>query len=96
MRNGPAISSFAFFASAMADVSIASAGSTLCNRRCGLRRYPLINDRTPLITLADAQTPPLRLALVTDTLKAIAEKNAPVEAETDAWRESSSSTDFAV
>jgi NAD(P)-dependent dehydrogenase (short-subunit alcohol dehydrogenase family) len=51
---------------------------------------------TALVTLADAQTPPLRLALGTDTLKAIAEKNAYVAAETQSWKALSSSTDFAV
>ncbi|SAK84542.1 short-chain dehydrogenase/reductase SDR [Caballeronia pedi] len=51
---------------------------------------------TALLTLADAQTPPLRLALGTDTLKAIAEKNAYVAAETESWRELSASTDFVV
>ncbi|SAL54624.1 short-chain dehydrogenase/reductase SDR [Caballeronia turbans] len=51
---------------------------------------------TALVTLADAQTPPLRLALGTDTLKAIAEKNAYVAAETESWKALSSSTDFAV
>jgi NAD(P)-dependent dehydrogenase (short-subunit alcohol dehydrogenase family) len=50
---------------------------------------------TALVTLADAHTPPLRLALGTDTLKAIAEKNAYVTAETESWRELSASTDFA-
>jgi NAD(P)-dependent dehydrogenase (short-subunit alcohol dehydrogenase family) len=51
---------------------------------------------TALVTLADAQTPPLRLPLGTDTLKAIADKNAFVAAETQAWRTLSESTDFAV
>jgi NAD(P)-dependent dehydrogenase (short-subunit alcohol dehydrogenase family) len=50
---------------------------------------------TALVTLADAPTPPLRLALGTDTLRAIAEKNAYVAAETEAWKELSGSTDFA-
>ncbi|SAK65130.1 short-chain dehydrogenase/reductase SDR [Caballeronia ptereochthonis] len=49
---------------------------------------------TALVTLVDAPTPPLRLALGTDTLKAIAEKNAYVAAETEAWTELSRSTDF--
>jgi NAD(P)-dependent dehydrogenase (short-subunit alcohol dehydrogenase family) len=49
-----------------------------------------------LVTLADAQDPPMRLPLGTDTLKAIADKNAYVAAETQAWRELSASTDFAV
>ncbi|SPB18924.1 short-chain dehydrogenase [Caballeronia novacaledonica] len=51
---------------------------------------------TALVTLADAQTPPMRLALGTDTLKAIAEKNAYVAAETESWKELSASTDFPV
>jgi NAD(P)-dependent dehydrogenase (short-subunit alcohol dehydrogenase family) len=48
-----------------------------------------------LVTLADASTPPLRLPLGSDTLKAIADKNAYVAAETQAWRALSASTDFA-
>ncbi len=48
-----------------------------------------------MLTLADAKTPPLRLALGTDTLKAIAEKNAYVTQETNAWEAVSRSTDFA-
>ncbi|MEM5382955.1 oxidoreductase [Paraburkholderia phymatum] len=51
---------------------------------------------TALVTLADAQTPPLRLPLGTDTLKAIADKNAYVTAETQTWKALSQSTDFAV
>ncbi|SIT51495.1 Dehydrogenase [Paraburkholderia piptadeniae] len=51
---------------------------------------------TALITLVDAQTPPLRLPLGTDTLKAIADKNAYVTAETQTWSALSQSTDFAV
>ena len=39
--------------------------------------------------------PPLRLPFGTDTLKALAEKNAYVTAETESWRELSASTDFA-
>jgi NAD(P)-dependent dehydrogenase (short-subunit alcohol dehydrogenase family) len=49
---------------------------------------------TALVTLADAETPPLRLPLGTDTLKAIADKNAYVAAETETWKELSRSTDF--
>lgn len=49
---------------------------------------------TALIALADAPTPPLRLPLGTDTLKAIAEKNAYVAAETANWQALSASTDF--
>jgi NAD(P)-dependent dehydrogenase (short-subunit alcohol dehydrogenase family) len=48
-----------------------------------------------IITLVDAPNPPLRLALGTDTLAAIAEKNAYVTQETEAWRALSASTDFA-
>jgi NAD(P)-dependent dehydrogenase (short-subunit alcohol dehydrogenase family) len=49
---------------------------------------------TALVTLADAQTPPLRLPLGTDTLKAIADKNAYVTAETETWKDLARSTDF--
>ncbi|WP_397453890.1 oxidoreductase [Pseudomonas sp. NA-150] len=49
---------------------------------------------TAMVTLVDAPKPPLRLALGTDTLAAIAEKNAYVEQETQAWAELSASTDF--
>jgi NAD(P)-dependent dehydrogenase (short-subunit alcohol dehydrogenase family) len=49
---------------------------------------------TAMIKLVDAQTPPLRLPFGTDTLKALAEKNAYVTAETETWRELSASTDF--
>ena len=49
---------------------------------------------TALVALADAETPPLRLPLGTDTLKAIADKNAYVAAETETWKELSRSTDF--
>ncbi|MGA7813892.1 oxidoreductase [Caballeronia sp.] len=48
-----------------------------------------------MIELVDASTPPLRLPLGTDTLKAIAEKNAYVTQETETWRALSASTDFA-
>jgi NAD(P)-dependent dehydrogenase (short-subunit alcohol dehydrogenase family) len=51
---------------------------------------------TALVTLVDAQTPPLRLPLGTDTLKAIAEKNEYVTTETEAWKTLSASTDFPV
>ncbi|SAL46608.1 short-chain dehydrogenase/reductase SDR [Caballeronia peredens] len=47
-----------------------------------------------LVRLADAPEPPLRLPLGTDTLKAIAEKNAYVTAETETWKALSASTDF--
>ncbi|MCC8404438.1 SDR family NAD(P)-dependent oxidoreductase [Paraburkholderia sp. MMS20-SJTN17] len=51
---------------------------------------------TALVTLADAQKPPLRLPLGSDALKAIADKNAYVMAETETWKALSASTDFAV
>lgn len=47
-----------------------------------------------MVDLVDAQTPPLRLPLGTDTLKAIAEKNAYVTQETETWKALSASTDF--
>jgi NAD(P)-dependent dehydrogenase (short-subunit alcohol dehydrogenase family) len=47
-----------------------------------------------MVELVDAQTPPLRLPLGTDTLKAIAEKNAYVTQETETWKALSASTDF--
>lgn len=47
-----------------------------------------------LIGLTDAPNPPLRLPLGTDTLAAIAAKNAYVTEETQAWRALSASTDF--
>jgi NAD(P)-dependent dehydrogenase (short-subunit alcohol dehydrogenase family) len=47
-----------------------------------------------LLTLVASATPPLRLALGSDTLRVIAETNASVDAETAAWRELSASTDF--
>jgi len=62
-----------------------------------------INQRQPgdpkrlaraMIALVASPTPPLRLALGTDTLQAIADKNAHVAAETAAWRDLSASTDF--
>ncbi|WP_144159888.1 oxidoreductase [Paraburkholderia sp. BCC1885] len=48
-----------------------------------------------MLQLVDAPTPPLRLPLGTDTLKAIAEKNAYVTRETETWQALSASTDFA-
>ncbi|WP_321936949.1 oxidoreductase [Paraburkholderia sp. J8-2] len=48
-----------------------------------------------LITLVDAANPPLRLPLGTDTLAAIAAKNAYVTQETQTWKDLSASTDFA-
>lgn len=47
-----------------------------------------------MIRLVDAPAPPLRLPLGTDTLAAIAAKNAYVAQETESWRELSASTDF--
>lgn len=47
-----------------------------------------------MVELVDAETPPLRLPLGTDTLKAIAEKNAYVTQETETWQALSASTDF--
>ncbi|MGF6920394.1 oxidoreductase [Paraburkholderia sp. 40] len=48
-----------------------------------------------MIALVDAASPPLRLPLGTDTLAAIAAKNAYVTQETETWKQLSSSTDFA-
>ena len=47
-----------------------------------------------VLALVASATPPLRLPLGTDTLQAIADKNADVAKETAAWRELSASTDF--
>ena len=47
-----------------------------------------------LLALVASDTPPLRLPLGTDTLQVIAEKDAQVAAETDAWRALSASTDY--
>ena len=47
-----------------------------------------------MLALVASATPPLRLPLGTDTLQAIAEKNAHVADETAVWRELSASTDF--
>ena len=49
-----------------------------------------------MIKLVDAPTPPMRLPLGTDTLAAIAAKNAYVTQETEMWKELAASTDFAV
>ncbi|RQS14802.1 oxidoreductase [Burkholderia sp. Bp8998] len=48
-----------------------------------------------MISLVDAPNPPLRLPLGTDTLAAIAAKNAYVAQETETWKALSASTDFA-
>jgi NAD(P)-dependent dehydrogenase (short-subunit alcohol dehydrogenase family) len=47
-----------------------------------------------LLKLVNADTPPLRLPLGTDTLQVIADKHAFVERETAAWRVVAASTDF--
>jgi len=47
-----------------------------------------------MLALVASPTPPLRLPLGTDTLQAIADKNADVAKETAAWRDLSASTDF--
>ena len=47
-----------------------------------------------MLALVASATPPLRLPLGTDTLQAIADKHAFVQAETAAWRELAASTDF--
>ncbi|OZI67231.1 oxidoreductase [Bordetella genomosp. 11] len=49
---------------------------------------------TAMIKLIDAERPPLRMPFGTDTLAAIAGKNAYVAEETAAWRELAASTDF--
>ncbi|ARP80395.1 short-chain dehydrogenase/reductase [Bordetella genomosp. 8] len=47
-----------------------------------------------MIKLVDADQPPLRMPFGTDTLAAIADKNAYVAEETAAWSELAASTDF--
>lgn len=47
-----------------------------------------------MLTLVDAKNPPLRLPMGTDTLQAIAGKNAFVAGETAEWRDLAASTDF--
>ncbi|MBD2107020.1 oxidoreductase [Nodosilinea sp. FACHB-13] len=47
-----------------------------------------------MLQLANADAPPLRLPLGTDTLQAIAQKNAYVEQETAQWRALAESTDY--
>lgn len=49
-----------------------------------------------MITLANAENPPLRMPFGTDTLSAISEKNASVAREVEIWRKLSESTDFPV
>jgi len=51
---------------------------------------------TAMVELVGMATPPLRLPLGTDTLKAIAEKNTYVAQETETWKALSASTDFPV
>lgn len=48
-----------------------------------------------MVEMVKAGTPPLRLPLGTDTLRAIAAKHEYVEKEMEAWKALSSSTDFA-
>ncbi|MEG1323796.1 MAG: oxidoreductase [Janthinobacterium sp.] len=47
-----------------------------------------------MLRVVDAPNPPLRLPMGTDTLAAIAAKNAFVAQEMEAWRDLSASTDF--
>ncbi len=47
-----------------------------------------------MVKLVDADRPPLRMPFGTDTLAAIARKNAYVTEETAQWRELAASTDF--
>ncbi len=47
-----------------------------------------------ILQLAAADKPPLRLPLGTDTLQAIADKNAYVEREIAAWRTLAESTNY--
>jgi NAD(P)-dependent dehydrogenase (short-subunit alcohol dehydrogenase family) len=47
-----------------------------------------------ILEIVNADAPPLRLPLGTDTLQTIAEKNAYVEQETAKWRTLSESTDY--
>lgn len=47
-----------------------------------------------MLKLVEADTPPLRLPMGTDTLKVIADKHAFVEAEVKTWKALSASTDY--
>ncbi len=47
-----------------------------------------------ILEIVNTDEPPLRLPLGTDTLQAIAQKNAYVEQETSKWRTLSESTDY--
>jgi NADP-dependent 3-hydroxy acid dehydrogenase YdfG len=62
------------------------------------RNYQQPGDPTKLaqaiLQVVNASEPPLRLPLGTDTLKAIAEKNAYVEQEIAQWRTLAASTDY--
>ncbi|MHC5613267.1 MAG: oxidoreductase [Nostoc sp.] len=62
------------------------------------RNYQQQGDPTKLaqalLEIVNADTPPLRLPLGTDTLEAIAQKNAYVEQETAKWRTLSESTNY--
>jgi NAD(P)-dependent dehydrogenase (short-subunit alcohol dehydrogenase family) len=62
------------------------------------RNYQQLGDPTKLaqamLQIVNADTPPLRLPLGTDTLQAMAEKNAYVEQETAKWRALAESTDY--
>jgi NAD(P)-dependent dehydrogenase (short-subunit alcohol dehydrogenase family) len=62
------------------------------------RNYQQQGDPTKLaqamLQIVNADTPPLRLPLGTDTLQAIAEKNAYVEQETAKWHTLAESTDY--
>jgi NAD(P)-dependent dehydrogenase (short-subunit alcohol dehydrogenase family) len=49
-----------------------------------------------MLELVNAEAPPLRLPLGSDTLTAIAQKNAYVTQETEVWKALSASTDFSV
>lgn len=62
------------------------------------RSYQQPGDPTKLaqamLQLVNAEAPPLRLPLGTDTLQVIAQKNAYVEQETAQWRALAESTDY--
>ncbi|BAY66784.1 short-chain dehydrogenase/reductase SDR (plasmid) [Calothrix brevissima NIES-22] len=62
------------------------------------RNYQQLGDPTKLaqamLQIVNADTPPLRLPLGTDTLQVIALKNAYVEQETAQWRALAESTDY--
>lgn len=62
------------------------------------RNHQQLGDPTKLaqaiLEIVNADTPPLRLPLGTDTLQVIADKNAYVEQETAQWRTLAESTDY--